>query len=208
MSVLHFFGKDTRRSVKRAIQEIESQTSAEVMVAVRPISGNYRAADYLAGSLVALVVVLVFVFHPDPFDSNLFPLEVVAAFGVGAVLSATMVPLRRLLTPPSTLHSNVVRAAKEKFYDRGVSKTRDRSGLLVFVSMFEREAVLVPDVGIDRNAHGRELSEAEELLVAAVRRKDVDAFTEALGTLGPTLAAICPRRDDDTNELPDEPEVA
>jgi putative membrane protein len=154
------------------------------------------------------VAVLVFVFHPTPFDSTLFPIEVFVVFVLGTFLSAWFVPLRRLLSPGSVMTENVARAARAKFVEIGMSKTRQRTGLLIYVSLFERQVRLVPDIGIDEQVHRVELQKAESRLAAAISSADRTAFTAALATLGPVLGEACPRRDDDANELPDEPEVA
>lgn len=208
MSTRDFFGEEARARVKTAITKLEAECSAEVVVSVQPASGNYRASDYLSGALFGFAVVLVFVFHPTPFDSTLFPIELFAVFVFGTFLSAWFVPLRRLLTPGKLMKENVRRAAKAKFVDAGISKTRGRTGLLVYVSMFEREVALVADLGIDDAVHGAELAKAEAKLLSAISVANRNAFTHALASLGPTLGAACPPRADDTNELPDEPEVA
>lgn len=207
MSTRDFFGEEARRGVKAAIQKLEAECSAEVVVSVQPSSGNYRASDYLSGSLFGFAVVLVFVFHPTPFDSVVFPIELFAVFVFGTFLSAWLVPLRRLLTPGKLMHENVRRAAKAKFVDAGMSKTRARTGILIYVSLFEREVALVADTGIGE-AHQKELLQAESSLAAAVKVADRGAFTAALAGLGPILGEACPRQHDDLNELPDEPEVA
>lgn len=208
MSTRDFFGEEARRAVKSAIEKLEADCSAEVVVSVQPASGNYRASDYLSGALFGFAVVLVFVFHPAPFDSTLFPIELFAVFVFGTFLSAWFVPLRRLLTPGKLMKENARRAAKAKFVDAGLSKTRGRTGLLVYVSTFEREVALVADIGIDEKVHALELAKAEARLAAAISVADRSAFTNALAGLGPTLGEACPRRGDDVNELPDEPEVA
>ena len=40
-------------------------------------------------------------------------------------------------------------AARAAFVDQGISRTRGRTGILVFVSLFEREVEVVADVGVD-----------------------------------------------------------
>lgn len=207
MSTRDFFGEEARLGVKAAIEKLEADCSAEVVVSVQPSSGSYRASNYLSGALCGFAAVLVFVFHPTPFDSTLFPIELFVVFVLGTFLSAWFVPLGRLLTPGSLMRENVQRAAKAKFVDAGISKTRGRTGLLVYVSLFERRVALVADVGIDEKAYSAELSKAEARLAAAIAVADRQAFTAALAALGPLLAGACPRRDDDVNELPDAPEV-
>jgi|SoiMethySBSTD1v2_1073268.scaffolds.fasta_scaffold09498_10 putative membrane protein len=208
MSARAFFGDEAKSGVRQTIERLELECSAEVVVSVAPASGDYRAADYLWGALAAMGITLVFVFHPHPFDSTFFPLELGVAFVAASAVSAFLLPLRRWLTPSSRMKKSVLSAAKAKFVDLGVSGTRARSGLLVYVSMFERKVAIISDIGIDRAAHAQSFDQAERLLGLAVRRGDLGAFTAALAGLGPLLIQLCPPRHDDVNELPDEPVVA
>ncbi|MBI3201229.1 MAG: hypothetical protein HYZ29_06760 [Myxococcales bacterium] len=82
----------------------------------------------------------------------------------------------------------------------GVSRTRDRTGLLVFVSMFERKVVVVPDVGIDRAELGEALAKLESVLSES---PELPRLVAALDELASPLARVLPRADDDENELPD-----
>jgi putative membrane protein len=87
----------------------------------------------------------------------------------------------------------------------GVGRTRDRNGVLVFVSLFERRVGVVADVGIDPRAMGAAWTDAVGALEASLAAgADTERFLAALAALGPPLAAAMPHRDDDVNELPDE----
>jgi putative membrane protein len=87
----------------------------------------------------------------------------------------------------------------------GVGRTHDRNGILVLVSLFERRASLVPDVGIDAAALGPEWKARVDAVEASLEGgPSIDRFVEALRALAAPLAAAMPHRDDDVNELPDE----
>lgn len=197
----HLWSDDARRRVEEAVKEVEAQTSVEVVVAVRPASGSYRHTDYLVGAFVAMVVLCVFLYHPDPFDWTYLPLEVAASFAFGAVTSALFDPLRRLLTSRRLMDEYAEAKARSFFVEQGLSRTRDRTAVLLFVSVFERRVVVVCDLGVDEVALGAPFADAKRLLERDVGR--VDAFVRALSALGPIFATRLPRRADDTNELPD-----
>ncbi len=120
------------------------------------------------------------------------------------MLSAAAPPVRRLFTTARRIEDTVRAAARAAFYDNGVLRTRGRTGMLVYVSLFERRVELVPDVGIDQAALGAEWTEAKARLAVAVRRTDVDTFLTTIAAMGPLLGRALPRADDDVNELPDE----
>jgi putative membrane protein len=208
MTIAAFFEDSARDRVRQAVERVEAETSAELVVSVVPRSGHYRHADYLVGFGFAFGSLLLFLFHSRPLRQDLFPLEMLAAFVLGAVASAFAPPVRRLLVGHASMRANVTRAARSQFVELGVSRTRDRSGVLVLVSAFERDAALVLDVGLDAEPLGERWVVAEQHVREAVARGDFTAFAEALEALGPLLSEICPRRDDDINELDDAPRLS
>lgn len=205
MSERSFFTEDARARVRAAIAEVESRTSAEVVVAVRRSSADYRAADLLFGSVVAFASLLVLLFADTEFPIEWMPLDVALAYGLGVVVSANLWGIKRVLVRPSKLREAVRIAARAAFVDLGITKTSGRNGILVFVSMLERRVEVVADVGVDRAALGAPFRDAVAALEAAVAREtNLDRFIDALRSLGPILGGAMPRAADDVNELPDE----
>lgn len=200
-----FFAADAKARVAAAIAELERQTSAEVVVALRRRSGHYRHTDFLVGGLLALALLCVFLYHPEPFDYTYLPLELLVVFAFGALISAYFPPLRRLLTSRRLMAECVRVAARAAFVDLGISKTRDRTGVLVYLSILERRVEVVTDIGVKEEALGAEWATAKAKLVDALARPGtLDGLLGALQGLTPALAAALPRAADDVNELADE----
>ncbi|WP_394844503.1 hypothetical protein LZC95_46550 [Pendulispora brunnea] len=199
-----FFGGDAKARTSAAVKAVEACTSAEIVVAARRSSGNYRAADYHAGFVLMGVLVAYMLVSPTVFTLGTIALEGVCAFAIGAFLSAKVSVVRRWLVRKSTLADNVLRAGRAAFYELGISNTSGRNGILVFVSAFERTCVIVPDLGIRPDQLGAEYRLACDRLERATYQLDFNAFVIALEQLGPVLGKAMPRREDDINELPDE----
>ena len=73
MSEASFYEEVAKSDTRAAVQAIEAQTSAEIVVALRRVSGSYRDADYLGGSLLALVALFVMLFASHSFPLLSFP---------------------------------------------------------------------------------------------------------------------------------------
>jgi len=200
-----FFTDAARKRVTEAVVDVESRTAAELVVVVRRASGKWREVDLAVGAVVAFGVLLLLLFHPRPIAVEIMPLDVTLAFFGGVVLCAGIAPFKRTLLSRKRVSALVHAAACAAFVDQGVSRTRGRTGMLVYVSVFERRVELVADVGVDAK-----LVEAEvrALSASVTGGPDFDAFVEALRRLGPALAASLPRAEDDVNELPDAPVVS
>ena len=207
MSTRAFFDDAARAAVTAAIKRVESQTSAEVVVAVRRQAGvSYVAADLAFGALVALASLALVLFVDKEFATKWIPVDVAVAFAAGVLLCRYTMSLRRLFTPGARRAAETRRAACAAFQDLGIGRTSGRSGILVLVALFEHRVSIVADVGIDPTVIQACVSGLEASVHRAI--PDFDAFIAALDALGPALATTMPRREDDVNELPDEVGVA
>src|SRR6202012_1768112 len=132
------------------------------------------------------------------FREASFPVGLVGAFVLGALTSAHVDFIRRLLLFPARKLDAVRTAARATFVELGVSRPHGRSGVLLYISLFERRVEVVPDLGIDARALGPEWKTA----VAAVEQSllpapDLDRFLSAMRALGPILGRGLPRAADD-----------
>ena len=204
MSEADFFSDEAKRKSAASVGVIEQQTSAEVVVAVRPRSGHYGVLAYHFGIGVAALVVLYLLVAPQLYSVAAIALDGVLAFALGALVAANFHTLLRALSRAKTLGENVDGAARAAFFDLGISRTSGRNGVLVYVSLFERRCVVLTDVGIDPSACGPAFAAASLDLERAVKQRNLSAFQQALESLGPVLCETHPRSADDVNELPDE----
>jgi len=193
---------EARSQITSAIAALEQRSAAEVVVAVHPRSGRYRQAEWALSVSLAVTWLLLFLYHPVSFDFTWLPLELVAVGLVGLALARGHQSLKRALVLSRTLAREVDRSAKEAFVDLGISRTRARTGVLVFVSLLEGQARVLSDIGVPKLALPALLTSK---LQEAARRNDVNGLVDALRSLEPSLARELPRAADDENELADGP---
>jgi putative membrane protein len=202
---MSFFDERAKKEVAQAVREVEAQTCAELVVAVRHAAGRYRHVDYLAGALLSWAALMMLLFHPRAFAVATMPLDVALVFALGALASSKSPSLRRILSSRRQRNEDVRRAARATFVELGVSRTRSRAGILVYVAMLERAVELVPDVGVEVARLDPRWQDALAALNRALSvEPNLDAFVAALRLLGPPLGQLLPHADDDVNELPDE----
>ncbi|HEX3776429.1 MAG TPA: hypothetical protein VHV51_18285 [Polyangiaceae bacterium] len=204
MSERDFFSDEAKRTSAASVRAVEAQTSAEVVVAVRKQSGRYGVLAYHFGLGLAAFVVLVLLLAPAVYSVEAIALEGVLAFALGSGVAASLDTLRRSISRPSTLAANVNTAARAAFFDLGISRTSGRSGILVYVSLFERRVVVLTDIGLDPVKLEPGWASAIEALETAIKRRDLSEFQRTLTSFGPLLGRAYPRSADDVNELPDE----
>jgi uncharacterized membrane protein len=97
-----------------------------------------------------------------------------------------------------------VSAARAQFQKLGMTATRDRNGVLIFIAPRSQKFAVIGDAGI----HERCEDEFWERLVNAMRahfktENFTDALIHAIAQAGELLSQHFPRQPDDRNELPD-----
>lgn len=193
-----------RESIRAAIAAIEARTAAEIVVSVTRRSQLHALPPALLGVTAALALHAYLLFAEPEFPLD-WLLALPPAAGALAALAGCLAPLQRRLTPASLRRRGVLLAGQATFYRREVGRTRDRVGVLVFLSLVEGQAEVVADAGVLRarpvDAWDEAVAAIDRALAAGGRP---DAVVAALHGLGDVLARCLPRRDDDTDELADE----
>ena len=200
---LPFLDARAKARVVAAVKEFETHTSAELVITVKKRAREYPEVHLLFGSMFALLTLLFLLFYPLDFSTTMMPIDTLVGFAVGNALSRILPPLQRLGLAASKRRSVVEQAAKAAFVDLGVSKTTGRTGVLVYVALFEGVVAIVADAGVTPEAKSAAES-ARAMLEAAVDKLDVRAFAAILQQLGLTFGTTMERSADDVNELPDE----
>lgn len=207
-----FLSPGTKARLKAAVEAVERVSAAEVVLAVRPWSSVHRHAECLVGAVLAYLGLAYMMYADRVFSYLAILINTVLLFGLGALFTALFPPLRMLLTGRRKLDRAVEQAARAAFYELNVGSTRDRSGILIYVSLLERRCRVVEDVGIrariDAASCAASWASSVSEVEAAVREGGVgaggaDRLARAVEALGPLLQKALPRREDDVNELPD-----
>ncbi len=204
MSQKQFLQEEAKVRAVEAIKSIELKTSAEIVVSVRARSGDYRAAAYQFGLCAMGLTLLVLFLIPTPLSVEVILIDALSALLVAIMVALLVPPVLRRLVRRSTREQNSRTMAHALFHEQGIARTSGRNGLLVFVSLFERQCVVATDIGIDEELLGEPWQKLLAELSAAVQKADLDAFLDALVRMGPILGAAMPRMEDDVNELADE----
>ena len=156
MNALKVINESDRKVIEQRIGDIEQTTAAELVVAVATESGRYDRAESIAGIVLALVALGIANWLPwwfqetgdwsEPALDLIFQaLAVAIGFVVGNYLAAYWFPLRRLLTSRNEQISEANKAAAHIFYNHQLRETRSRCGVLIYLSLFERRIVILPD---------------------------------------------------------------
>ncbi|MEM6995214.1 MAG: hypothetical protein AAF721_32175 [Myxococcota bacterium] len=201
-----FSDEEGRARFGRAVATVEACSCAEVVVAVRPRSAPYGARVWASGAALGYGALLFTLFAPPIVGPGWIALIVAASCGLGVGL-ASIGPVLRALIGTSLPDAAVASAARATFVELRVDATRERSGILIYVSLLEQRASVVADVGVlarvDPDVWAGAQRRLETSVASGVDEPGRQRFIEAIEALGPILQGPLPRAEDDTDELED-----
>jgi putative membrane protein len=175
-------------------------------VVIHPQSGSYRDVNLLFAALVAWLSLLYFIFSDTNFNPYGIAIELAVIFAAAAGL-CSITPLPRLLTARKRRLRQVQDAAAVAFFNEEVANTRARSGVLVYLSLLEREAELIADIGVKAIIPAVELAGITAQLAQVGKSPDMAAaLLEKLSMMGVAFAKFLPANaEDNPDELPNRP---
>ncbi len=187
--------------------ELESNSSIEVVIVARTQSGTYVDCQLILAILCGWLVAGATILVPWEVPDYLLLCVLALGFGLGALLGR--IPAIYLkLAGQKRRKRQVLNGARTAFVTQHVSSTRDRSGLLVYFSEREGEFVTLPDYGIQSKVSDSVWNNLHQS--ASNLRSEGDwamKSIELLLQLKSELDLALPRKSDDTNELPNTPQI-
>jgi len=211
MRVDQFFSPTDLAEIERAVRDAEAETAGEIVPYAVSHSDHYEAAAWKGATLGAfLAVALAALLHwrAEVWGGPVLAwiaLPALAGGALGYLAAAVIRPLKVWLAEGAVVEHRVRQRATAAFLESEVFKTADRTGVLVFVSLFERRVVVLGDAGINALVGQHEWDAIVADIAAGIRA----------GRPGAALAAGIRRcgellkrrgmviRPDDTDELPD-----
>jgi putative membrane protein len=202
--------------ISEAVKKAESRTTGEIALALIAESESYSFWELLFSVIAGAFVFFVMIpFAPairDFLDSLFWvsaPWHLPAFYGIscfGTVLilfgAANIPAVDRIVVPLRARSLAVERRAQRHFLQSGVCNTKDRSGVLIFLSYLEREVRIIADTGISTKISDSLWTIIAEDLAAGVGKEDAEAaFIRAVERCGELLSQHFPASPDDVDEL-------
>jgi len=203
-------------TIEARVAQVEARTGAQVIAAVVGKSNTYPQLPWKAFALGAagagFGVVLADWLRPDWTIGYAALLHAVAILGAGAAFALLVVfvpAFARLFLRPPRRDLEVRRHAESLFLKRELFRTRERNGVLLLVSLFERKVEILPDVGFRGRVSAAEWHQAIARMTPLLRGgRPADAMTEGLAAVEALLVAKgFSAQPGERNELPDRPIV-
>lgn len=214
MKIGRFFTDSDLVAIREATTEAETRTGGEIVPYIVERVIEKDQANWCGAAIGAMAAALaagIFnAFSQSWGGSGIWwiTLPTVVGSGLGFLIGG-MDAVSRWLIPDDQVDRAVRMRAEAAFVEEEVFDTRDRTGILVFLSLSEHRAVILADAGINRSVPEGTWQTLVDELVAGIRAGcAAEAMRKTVARCGKVLVEHeVALRPDDTDELPDAPRV-
>ena len=200
-----FFSLAEREQIRQAVATAEATTSGEIATMIVDSSDTYRDAAVSAAILLAAMAALfIAIITRHTTVWSYLPLTIICYFPAAFLVKR----LPQLLKPFISRRrcEEAVRARSiQAFYEKGLYRTKDETGVLIFISIFERKVWILGDRGINARIAPEAWQQlARELSAGIASGSACAALCRVIGKCGELLSSHFPRERENLNELGDE----
>ena len=194
-------------AIREKVETVEKRTSGEIALAIIKQSDSFA---FIFG-----VIFTIFAGRIQAFLSKFYWLPSISLFAsLFLIFTSTVFLLtylflnisssERIFIPKSVRLAKTKRRAYLHFFESGLYKTKERSGILIFVSVLERTVIVFADEGINAKVEQSEWNEICRGLVLSLKQKKAGkGFLAAAEQCGEILAKAFPAKAVNPNELAD-----
>jgi putative membrane protein len=194
--------------INAAVEAAEKLTAGEIVCMVQSTSYHYPMSDVIGAATLALPAALALTplvggwLWLGTQNMWIFLSILVPALALCHWVVKNCPWLKRIFISSREIAEEVEEAAVTNYFKHGLYRTKDSTGILIFVSVFERKVWVLADHGIDAKVSSDHWRSVVAGITEGIRNKQAAAsICQAIQTIGRTLAEHFPVAPDDTNEL-------
>ena len=203
-----FLTDDERARVTATVQEAEKLTAGEIVVMIISASYHYPMANVIGAAVFALPLALMFTVMVGEWlwiggqNMWLFIGFLTVLFILFHEVIKRTPWLKRLFISEREINAEVEEAAITNFFNEGLYRTRDETGVLVLISVFEHKVWVLADKGINTKVQAGQWDDIVKIIVDGIKQKRrAGSICEAIEKIGNLLKDHFPVKPDDTDEL-------
>jgi len=218
MKIEKFFSDEEKQQIDAAVTEAERQTSAEIVPVLTDASGAYDRAEDMFGLVLAIVAITAcWALFQGPksgdwsaggalrYGPGWIAATLVIAFVIGAAVATKVWAIRHLFTPRSVMRAAVRRGAERAFYEHSLSGTAGGTGVLIYISAFERMVYVLGDSTISEKLTDADFGDVKDAIIAGFADgRRGEGLCNGIRLCGEKLAVHFPIEEGDVNELPNQ----
>jgi putative membrane protein len=215
MTLKKRFTENDLSRIKSAVKNAEDKISGEIVPVIVDQSGTYVVASYKGAMVFSFLGFLTMIIldryvidasHTLYYDP-MFIFSVVLLTGAIGYFAPTLSPtLKRFFVSQRILDECTRQRAENAFLEEEVFNTRHRTGIMIFISFFEHEVIIMADRGISKVVEQKEWDNMVTELISHIREgKVIEGIEAGVKRCGEVLLEKgFIKTEDDINELRDD----
>lgn len=187
--------------ISDAVRRAEAGTAGEIVVLVDRAAGAYRSLALVLVWLPAFLLPWPLLRFTQLSAQSIFLVQMIVALAFALAVSFRQ-SWRMALVPRFIKRNRAHEVASREFVARGLTRTRSRTGVLLYVALAERYAEVLADTGVADKVPGEVWRNIVGELIEAVKDGQLaEGLIAAVDALGDRLAEAAPSVDGE-DELP------
>lgn len=199
----NFFSKNEQLRIETAVQAAEKRTSGEIVPMLVGAAYDYPRAEIIGGGFFAMAIAsLISWWWWDASLWAFLPAFLLLYLPCKGLIRA-IPALKRQFIADAEIDAEVDEKAMVSFIEQGLHHTRDNTGILILICLFEHRVEVLADRGINALVPKQTWDEIVAMITEGLRQGQAcDALCQAIERCGEILTEQFPVREDNTNELP------
>ena len=197
------FTESDLKVIEETIRRVETHTSGEIVLLVRPSSDPYTLINWAVATagwaLASSLFLLCASWHLSVYA--LLGWQLVATLSFWFI--ADIPRVKRSLLSAQMVRYRVHREAMANFLIRGLHHTKEHTGILIYISELEHQVEIVADKGIHTKVGDAYwLARVADIAGSIRAGKSREGLVATIELIGVELAKHFPPGSDNPNELP------
>jgi len=177
-----------KQNIENAIKHLEKTTSGEVVVYVAKQSHKYLKGMWIAvavGAIASLVIISILSWMwllNSNFGASQTTMITLFAMFAAACITYFIPRLRLWFVNDEDLDEEVLQKAQTVFLAEEVFNTKQRTGILIFISQLEHKVIVLGDKGINEKITQEDWESILNTVIEGIKQKNMaPKLIEAIG---------------------------
>ncbi|MBI9078864.1 MAG: TPM domain-containing protein [Pseudodesulfovibrio sp.] len=199
----NFLSQEEQDTLIQCVKDVEKSTSGEIVPVLASISYDYPQAAHLGGLTLGILLSTGIAMLLGQEDMWVFLGLFLVTYVVFSRLLTAIPALKKPFISKREMKEEVEEAAFTAFYLNGLHRTRDLTGVIIYVSVFERSVQVLADKGINDKVDPEVWNEVVDMITEGIRAgRAGEALCQGVKRCGELIVEHFPVKHDDTDELP------
>jgi len=207
----YIFTKEEKHRVKEAVEALEKESCGEIVPFFTRQSDDYSEVSWHLSAILgiaglAIIAMLSYTWMLPALSFLEAFVVILALMMIGYFLPIVFPIIKRVFVSDERAMEMISLRAKEAFLNERVYDTKERVGILIYISRLEHIVLVMGDEGINAKVKKDDWEKVVSLITDGLKRKQIgDGLVHGINHCKELLLQHgFVRKDSDTNELSDE----